>query len=54
MISPGYLKNSIDKPKKVVPLIDEKEVVFLVEFLMNPINKHITGQNIEIAGGVRL
>jgi 3-oxoacyl-[acyl-carrier protein] reductase len=58
MISPGYLGNSIDMPNienlpmKRVCSFDEVSNVIL--FLLDDKNAYITGQNIEIAGGVRL
>ncbi len=59
MISPGMLENSADAPKilKTVPmnrLGTFKEVAEVAAFLLDKKNHYITGQNIEIAGGVRL
>jgi NAD(P)-dependent dehydrogenase (short-subunit alcohol dehydrogenase family) len=59
LISPGYLENSTDLPKKLsnIPmgrLGTLKEVSALVAFLLEKENAYITGQNIEIAGGTRL
>ncbi len=56
MVSPGYLETSVVKPQSF-PLGREasiQEVADLVAFLMGPSAHYITGQNIEVAGGVRL
>lgn len=57
MISPGYLENAVDLPKDLSRLpqgraVTLKEAAVLVPFLFE--NPSITGQNIEVAGGVRL
>lgn len=57
MISPGYMENAVDLPADLSKLpqgraIELTEVAKLVPFLFE--NPSITGQNIEIAGGVRL
>jgi NAD(P)-dependent dehydrogenase (short-subunit alcohol dehydrogenase family) len=59
MISPGHMENSIDLPKNLSTLpmgraATLKEVANTVAFLLDKENSYITGQNIEIAGGVRL
>ncbi|MEM1282683.1 MAG: SDR family oxidoreductase [Chlamydiota bacterium] len=59
MISPGYLENSFDLPKEISNLpmgrtVELSEVVEMVYFLMSDSGRSITGQNIEIAGGVRI
>jgi NAD(P)-dependent dehydrogenase (short-subunit alcohol dehydrogenase family) len=59
MISPGYLTGSIDLPKDLskIPMhrLGEKmEIAETALFLLSEKALYITGQNIEIAGGVRL
>ncbi len=54
MVSPGYLENSVTLPEEF-PMkrpATLAEVASLVAYLLE--NRYITGQNIEIAGGVRL
>lgn len=56
MISPGYLENSVDKPSlEKLPLkrvAKYEEVLDVLDFLIQ--NRYVTGQNIEISGGVGL
>jgi NAD(P)-dependent dehydrogenase (short-subunit alcohol dehydrogenase family) len=55
MISPGYLEKSVVMPKSELPMkrVGKFEDIFqTVKFLLN--QNYITGQNIEVAGGVRL
>ena len=57
MISPGYLENAVDLPADLSSLpqgraVPFKEVAAAVLFLLE--NPSITGQNLEVAGGVRL
>lgn len=58
MISPGYLENSVDLREQTnIPIghpTSLTEIAKFVAFLLNPQNSSIIGQNIEIAGGVRL
>lgn len=59
MVSPGYMENAIDLPNDLSKIPTGKvssleEVASFIVFLMDPKNSSITGQNIEIAGGVRL
>lgn len=59
MVSPGYMENAVDLPLdlKVLPMgrpSTLKEVASLISYLLGESGKTITGQNIEIAGGVRL
>lgn len=58
MVSPGYVEGSVDLPSpSKLPMkraVNCEEVANLVAFLLDPKNRSITGQNIEIAGGVRL
>lgn len=59
MVSPGQLKESIDVPQDLsqIPmhrLGNFKEVARVVAFLMDPESEYITGQNIEVAGGLGL
>lgn len=59
MISPGYLEKGIDLPQDLSKLpmhrpARNQEVADLVTFLLSPKAAYITGQNIEIAGGIRL
>lgn len=57
MVSPGQLENSIDKPDpSLLPmqrLGTTKEVARVVAFLLEK-DQYITGQNIEVAGGLGL
>lgn len=59
MLSPGHLVNSVDLPDDVskLPLqrpVNYEEVSAMICYLFSDKAKSITGQNIEIAGGVRL
>jgi len=59
MVSPGILEGSIDAPKNLEPIPMQRlgtyeQVADVVLFLLNQKNHYITGQNIEVAGGVRL
>jgi NAD(P)-dependent dehydrogenase (short-subunit alcohol dehydrogenase family) len=59
MVSPGYLEESIDLPVSVdlLPMRrvgSWKEIARAVCFLTLPGSEYITGQNIEVAGGVKL
>jgi NAD(P)-dependent dehydrogenase (short-subunit alcohol dehydrogenase family) len=59
MISPGYLDNTVDLPPDLDSLPMGRlghlsEVARVVTFLLDPESSYITGQNIEVAGGVRL
>lgn len=59
MVSPGWLENSETLPSSLqkIPmgrLGELEEVARLVDFLMDENNAYMTGQNIEVAGGVRL
>lgn len=59
MVSPGYLEESIDLPKDLskIPmkrLGSYREVANVILFLLSDKAKYITGQNIEVAGGIRL
>lgn len=59
MISPGYLEHTIDLPKSLddLPqkrLVNLQEIISVIEFLLDPKNSSITGQNIEVAGAVGL
>ncbi len=59
MVSPGMLEDSFDAPinAKELPMKrfgTKQEVADVVLFLLNPNNHYITGQNIEVAGGLRL
>ena len=59
MISPGYLENSVDLPAKWPVHSMQRsglleEVVRVILFLISEESKYITGQNIEVAGGVAL
>jgi len=59
MVSPGYLENSIDLPETMPKMTMQRpahldEVVRVISFLLDDKNAYITGQNIEIAGGVAL
>ncbi len=59
MVSPGYIETSVDLPDDMSGLPMGRptavaEVAELIAYLLSPGAKYITGQNIEIAGGVRL
>lgn len=59
MVSPGMLDISVDLPTdfKKIPWgapIDVSEVTRTIIFLLDPANHSITGQNIEVAGGLGL
>lgn len=58
MVSPGYVEHSLDLPKpSTLPqgrFVTCKEVADLIQYLASPVAKSITGQNIDIAGGVGL
>lgn len=59
MVSPGMLENTIDKPRdfKKLPmhrLGTLSEAARVVAFLLSDESSYITGQNIEVAGGLRL
>ena len=56
MVSPGQLSISEDLPKELSSLPMQRtgeveEVARAVLFLLNPNNRYITGQNVEVAGG---
>jgi NAD(P)-dependent dehydrogenase (short-subunit alcohol dehydrogenase family) len=59
MVSPGYLDMAVDLPKEVGSLPmgragSSEEVARVVAFLLENESGYITGQNIEVAGGVGL
>jgi NAD(P)-dependent dehydrogenase (short-subunit alcohol dehydrogenase family) len=59
MVSPGILEGSVGnfKDLNLIPMKrfgTAKEVAKVVVFLLDQNNHYITGQNIEVAGGVRL
>ncbi len=59
MVSPGVLDNSIDKQRLQPQLPMQRpgslhEVARVVAFLLETESGYITGQNIEVAGGLRL
>lgn len=59
MVSPGYLENAIDLPKDLTKLPQKRavrleEAASVVAFLLDEKNSSITGQNIEVAGGIRI
>lgn len=59
MISPGYLENAVDLPLDAAALpmgrpATLNELVSMIIFLLGPQSVYVTGQNIEVAGGVRL
>lgn len=59
MVSPGYLENSIvatpDPHKLPMQRLGTlEEVARVVAFLLDPKQSYITGQNIDVSGGVRL
>lgn len=59
MVSPGYLDISVDLPANPAELPMGRpgklaEVADLIAYLLEPTGSYITGQNIEVAGGIRL
>lgn len=55
MVSPGYLENAVDlSDAKILHPVALEEVVHAIFFLLDEQNGSITGQNIEISGGVGL
>jgi NAD(P)-dependent dehydrogenase (short-subunit alcohol dehydrogenase family) len=57
MVSPGYLEQSVDLPEKTLPmqrLGRLTEAARVVAFFFEKESSYITGQNIEVAGGVAL
>lgn len=59
MVSPGYMEGSVDSPKAFDRLLGQRfahfsEVAEMVVFLLGESGAYITGQNIDVAGGVRL
>lgn len=59
MVSPGYLEESIDLPKDLSKIPMQRlgtyqEIADMILFLLSEKASYITGQNIEIAGGIRL
>lgn len=59
MISPGYLENSEELPNPMPQFSTgrpgtSEEVVEALKFFLDPRNEYVTGQNLEIAGGVAL
>lgn len=59
MVSPGYMENSVDLPSAMDQLPFGRlarldEVARVVQFIIDPASNYITGQNIEVGGGVRL
>lgn len=59
MVSPGFMENAVDLPKDFSKLPFQRpaslaEVARVVSFLLDPKNSYITGQNIEVDGGLGL
>lgn len=58
MVSPGYLENSyipVDVRKLPMGRVGTlEETARVVAFLLNPAQAYVTGQNIDVAGGLRL
>lgn len=59
MVSPGILENSIDAPSDASHLLMKRlgtlhEVACMVTHLLEKESSYITGQNIEVAGGIGL
>ena len=59
MVSPGYIENSVDFPSLTNPipagrLAHCQEIAHAVRFFLSKEAAYITGQNLEVAGGVKL
>ena len=58
MVSPGYVELSTDLPEASrLPqgrYVTCAEIAALIQYLTSPAGRSITGQNIEVAGGVGL
>ncbi len=57
MVSPGELENSVTLKNSKIPMMRAgslKEVARVVDFLLKDESGYITGQNIEVAGGLAL
>jgi NAD(P)-dependent dehydrogenase (short-subunit alcohol dehydrogenase family) len=57
MVSPGYLENAVDLPNAKMPMqrpASLDEVLNAIFFLLDEENSYITGQNIEVSGGLAL
>lgn len=59
MVSPGYLERSVSHPEDISQLLHQRfgsslEVAEVIAFLFSSSAQYITGQNIEVAGAVRL
>jgi NAD(P)-dependent dehydrogenase (short-subunit alcohol dehydrogenase family) len=59
MVSPSYLEESIDQPKDINHMLFQRtvyfqEIVDVILFLFSQKACMITGQNIEVSGGIRL
>lgn len=59
MLSPGYLNESVEMPPDIDQLLMHRlgkfqEVADLIAYLLSEQGAYITGQNIEVAGGIRL
>jgi 3-oxoacyl-[acyl-carrier protein] reductase len=59
MVSPGYMENSEDMPEsfpvysKACP-VPVQDVVDTVLYLLEDASSHLTGQNLDVAGGIGL
>lgn len=59
MVSPGRLENSVDRGKGAQAIAMQRmgtveEVARAVSFLLDDANRYITGQNIDVSGGLNL
>lgn len=59
MVSPGHLNHSVDLPKDYTEIpvgrpATSTDLTRVVTFLMDEKSSYITGQNIDVAGGLRL
>jgi 3-oxoacyl-[acyl-carrier protein] reductase len=57
MVSPGQINFSVDLPNQLhhIPMkrpAEPEEVSRVLAFLLHPDSVYITGQNIEVAGGI--
>ena len=59
MVSPGYIENAVDLPENTDKLPMKRpatldELTRVIAFLLDDQSNYITGQNIDVAGGLLL